>query len=369
MATFSSTPTASAFTSYSPFFSSGLLAPHAPHRLQRRGTCSSDTSEGWNESDSAPPSPSQRSSPGIPLPDESVMDVDMADFTLARKDKDMERRSATPTPHALTRDGSTTPIQSPRLCKPAALRHHPQSQSQPQMEAHSGAQAQPQTQAAAPRLRRRRSSLTQGTSPMGAIRSPARAAGNAYHLQMALPVSSRTRSGSLGGDAAAAGGGGYHTRSSTAGGVASEATSLVGRMRSGSCSNLAPDASGGAAPAAPSTARPRRALRRILTTPVPGLRAPPPTAPLPALPPVPSAPRSSSAHQHQQHQQQQQQLRPAKMNFGPEMDAHSSSPTSSTGSRSAAPPTATSARARGFSVSSSTLSGDENRIDEDVKEN
>lgn len=244
MATFSSTPTAAAFTSYSSFFSSGLLAPHTPHRLQRRGTFSSDTSEGWAESDSAPPSPSQRSSPGIPLPDESVMDIDMADFTIASKDKDMERRSATPTPHALTRDGSTTPIQSPRVGKPAALRHHPQSQSQPQME-----QAQPQTQQ--PRLRRRRSSLTQGTSPMGAIRSPTRAAGNAYHLQMA----SRTRSGSLGGDASVAGiGGGYHTRSSTSG-VASEATSLVGRMRSGSCSNLVPESSGAVAPVAPSTAR------------------------------------------------------------------------------------------------------------------
>ncbi|KAF9483074.1 hypothetical protein BDN70DRAFT_360516 [Pholiota conissans] len=359
MATFSSAAPA-AFTSYSSFFSSGLLAPHTPRRCERRGTFSSDTSEGYVESDSAPPSPSQPSSPGMLLPEEHAtpMDIDMADFAISRKDKDMERRSATPTPHTLIRDGSTTPMQSPRLGKATPLRPHTQSHLPMQTDAPQP-QPQPQAQAQAqqPRLRRRRSSLTQGTSPMGAIRSPTRAAGAALQVQKAV---SRGRSGSLGGDVSvmtAGAGGGYHTRSSTAG-VATEATSLVGRMRSGSCSNVGGPPSSGAS-VSPTNVRPRRALRRILTTPVPGIRAPPPTTPLPALPPVPSAPHSASFHQLQH------QPRSTKINFGPETTGAPSSPPGA----STKPTGYTSARARGLSVSSSTLSGEENRIDEDMKEN
>ncbi|KAG6864403.1 hypothetical protein C0993_008927, partial [Termitomyces sp. T159_Od127] len=70
------------------------------------------------------------------------------------------------------------------------------------------------------RLRKRRSSLTIGTSPMNAIRSPQRNASAALQLQMHLPSPPRSRSGSF----------------STAGtnNIASQSTSLVGRMRSGS---------------------------------------------------------------------------------------------------------------------------------------
>ncbi|KAF8962392.1 hypothetical protein BDZ97DRAFT_1759255 [Flammula alnicola] len=311
MATFHSSNT---FTSYSSFFSSGLLAPHTP-RGQRRGTFSSDVSEPWTDSDSCPPSPSQPSSP-VPLPDDSVMDVDLRDFAISN----MERRSATPTP-----EGQSTPMQqSPQKAASQAPQPHP-------------------------RLRRRRSSLTQATSPMAAIRSPARAAGNALHLQKQIPRS-RSRSGSLGGD-------GVGLYSAVGMAMATEETSLMGRMRSGSCSNIAPNSAAGSASAsamAPGLVfRPRRAVRRVLTTPVPGLRAPPPTAPLPALPPVSApAPRLTTA----------QQLRPANINLGLTATAQSHA-------GNAKPVAQTSARARGMSVSSSTLSGDENRIDEEMKEN
>ena len=69
---------------------------------------------------------------------------------------------------------------------------------------------------------------------------------------------------------------------------------------------------------------------------------PPPTIPLPALPP----------HSDQQH------FRPTNLNT-PTRTAHTKVPSAST----------TSARARGLSVSSSTLDGDEHRIDENMKEN
>jgi len=93
---------------------------------------------------------------------------------------------------------------------------------------------------------------------------------------------------------------------------------------------------------------------------MPALRAPPPTAPLPAVP--------------------QQQLRPANLNF----DSNSNATPITAGVAGAASSTPwascadsvkfvgafkTSARARGLSVSSSALGGDENRIEEEMKEN
>ena len=81
----------------------------------------------------------------------------------------------------------------------------------------------------------------------------------------------------------------------------------------------------------------------ITTLPAPS--APPPTIPLPALP-----------QQHQQH------FRPTNLNTPTRNTAHSKVFSISSAST-------TSARARGLSVSSSNLDGDEHRIDEDMKEN
>ncbi|KAF8240266.1 hypothetical protein L208DRAFT_1384742 [Tricholoma matsutake] len=121
-----------------------------------------------------------------------------------------------------------------------------------------------------PRLRKRRSSLTIRTSPMTAIRSPTRNAGAALQLQLHLTTSpSRSRSGSFNraNETGIYNGGGI-------GNIASESTSLVGRMRSGSVGSIL---------------RPRMAVRRLAFVPAP---APPPTAPLPAIPSLVPAPSS-----------------------------------------------------------------------------
>lgn len=83
-----------------------------------------------------------------------------------------------------------------------------------------------------PRLRRRRSSLNVGTSPMNIIKSPSRAVGNALQLQRHLLASpGRSRSGSASSVLSI---GEELSLGTTGNNVASESTSLVGRMRSGS---------------------------------------------------------------------------------------------------------------------------------------
>lgn len=193
------TYTGNPFTSYSPFFSSGLLAQHTAGSNKRRGTFNSDISEPWDSDDDGnstayASSPSRPSSPAA-FQDVSVVDIEMGEFVTTPN----ARRSATPTPQF------STPVQAPK----------PTAQSGPK------AVLQP-----VPRLRRRRSSLTQGTSPMVSIRSPARSAVNAMHLQKQLPLVSRSRSGSVGSEAL-----GMLS-------IATETTSMVGRMRSGSCSSV-----------------------------------------------------------------------------------------------------------------------------------
>ena len=203
--------------SYSSFFSSGLLAPHTP-RLQYRDTLRSDFSS-WDSDADEPFSPSSPSPSPIALPrdvndddEESKMDVDVSELMASRlrRNREDERRSATP-----QQEGQTTPMQqSPQAMKVAASSSLPMTTTT--------------TTTTQPRLRRRRSSLTQATSPMNAIRSPTRAAGNAlyHHLQIvpaASAAAARSRSGSLSlGDALGAG---------------TYSSSLVGRMRSGSYSD------------------------------------------------------------------------------------------------------------------------------------
>ncbi|KAK0466703.1 hypothetical protein IW261DRAFT_1113410 [Armillaria novae-zelandiae] len=111
-----------------------------------------------------------------------------------------------------------------------------------------------------PRLRKRRSSLSIGTS-LNALKSPARNASNALQIQIHLQAPpSRSRSGSLSSVM------GTLVENEFQPSVASEGTSLVGRMRSGSVGT---------------SLRPRRPIRR---TQAPAPSMPPPTAPLPELP-------------------------------------------------------------------------------------
>nr|GAT56538.1 predicted protein [Mycena chlorophos] len=133
----------------------------------------------------------------------------------------------------------------------SGLHYHPFDEPEPENEPHSPvlkATAGPRS----PVPRKRRSSLTAAVSPVSAIKlkSPTRAAGNAWHIaNVAAHSPSRSRSGSLS--------------------VATEDSSMVGRMRSGSLTN-------------------RLRARKPLTSkrPVALLFAPtqPPSAPLPDLP-------------------------------------------------------------------------------------
>lgn len=138
----------------------------------------------------------------------------------------------------------------------------------------SGSVASTVHQGQRPRLRKRRSSVNIGTSPMNAIKSPQRNAGNALHVQQRLPPlpttgsMGRSRSGSL----SFLGWGAPSTAETCdVPNAASQNTSLFGRMRSGSIGTSS----------ITSMFRPRRAARRLVSVPAP---LPPPTAPLPALP-------------------------------------------------------------------------------------
>ncbi|KAK0224426.1 hypothetical protein EDD85DRAFT_241770 [Armillaria nabsnona] len=111
-----------------------------------------------------------------------------------------------------------------------------------------------------PRLRKRRSSLSIGTS-INALKSPSRNASTALQIQIHLQASpSRSRSGSLSSVM------GTLVENEYQPNIASQGTSLVGRMRSGSVGT---------------SLRPRRPIRRT-QAPAPSL--PPPTTPLPELP-------------------------------------------------------------------------------------
>ena len=196
-------------TTYSAFFSSGLLAPHhAYFTSSSPRTPTKQRAESYL-SPMPTPSPARPSSP-MPIPDDS--DVELAfDMDVDQKEKD--------------RDNDATPTQSQRGTLTSSSHILPKQQHQ-----------QPQ-----PRLRKRRSSITLAASPMNAIRSPARTAGAALQLQRHLPppppggLGARSRSGSLaqagelGLDVVA----GNDMRN-----VARESTSLLGRMRSGSVGGL-----------------------------------------------------------------------------------------------------------------------------------
>ncbi|PPR05238.1 hypothetical protein CVT24_010343 [Panaeolus cyanescens] len=339
----------SPFDAYSPFFSSGLLAPHTPRRrtiswdefssqaFTKPSTLSTTTSSSPPDSlapsrNSSPCRPSSPRHDSMALDEDAAMDVDAVELRSIQKTRAQEiddRRSLTPTPQthgpANSGAGSHLRIPAPKISADTAS-PNPNAQN-------------------TPRLRRRRSSLTQATSPMNAIKSPARAAGSALLLQMQLAgvttnpgLITRARSGSLTGAVVAA----------------TEGSSLMGRLRSGSCSNVNSTAILASASSTSAVSRveppkaafrPRRGVRgRVVTLPIPA-PSPPPNAPLPALPQDAKAQVSSD--------------------LLPSLDSVPSAgtaiPTTPTASKSA---TRTSARARGLSVSNSALDGDENTIEE-----
>jgi hypothetical protein len=200
-------------TTYSAFFSSGLLAPHHAYFTSASSAFPRTPTKQRGENYLSPgammtatPSPARPSSP-LPIPDDSDVEFGF-DMDVDQKEKD--------------RDNDVTPTQTHRGTLTSSSNIHLPKQ-------------QPQ-----PRLRKRRSSITLAASPMNAIRSPARMAGAALQLQRHLPpaggLGARSRSGSLvqSGELEPdlrVGGNGMRN-------VACESTSLVGRMRSGSVGSL-----------------------------------------------------------------------------------------------------------------------------------
>ncbi|TEB20795.1 hypothetical protein FA13DRAFT_1800623 [Coprinellus micaceus] len=301
-------------TAYSAFFSSGLLAPRSsldifPNTPSKGRSPTSGFPTPYG--DSSPIRPVSPLPPTQSEPDE--MDIESSSVFA---------RESTPTQHSVS----------------AALAQHHRSTSTVSISSTtsnasnsgngSGSQAQPRT------LRKRRSSLTLGTSPLTAIRSPTRNVGAALQLQRHL--GSRSRSGSVTGpidDTFP-----VHNVHGIGMGVATEATSLMGRLRSGSVgSSLHYNGS-------PPVRGTRRHVRRTTSVPAP---VPPPSAPLPALPPLPPLPMGAGA-------------------FQKSAGAVSRTPFSFQNKDvpgSAGVPTSIKGRARGLSIASVA------RIEEDVKEN
>jgi len=188
-------------------------------------------------------------------------------------DSDLADRETTPTPRRISADRSANQLANESRIDAASSRSNEPSD---------------------PTRPRRRSSLSRGTSPMTAIKSPTRTAEAAAQLQHHLTLTSprHPRTDVLGGvlyniDPK---GDGFDVQ------VAINGTRLVGRMRTGSVgggvtartlgSQFPPVKSGNGT--STGATRPHRHIRRTLSTGFPIL--PPPNAPLPALPPVPPVP-------------------------------------------------------------------------------
>ncbi|KAF5340972.1 hypothetical protein D9611_006054 [Ephemerocybe angulata] len=292
--------------SYSAFFSSGLLAP--------RQAYDNPTTPSKPKAIDGFPTPYGDSSPirpASPLPTHSdaiVVDEPMElDYPSGRE--------STPTQHTVTAS-----LQAAAKITSAA--------------AGSSATAQAQ-----PRLRRRRSSLTIAVSPLTSIRSPTRTVGAALQMQRHLAMNpGRSRGGSLSSSNPPSAVEGF-TMFGMASSVASEGTSLTGRLRSGSVGSSVyrapPPATAGI------TSRGlRKHVRRVTSVPAP---VPPPSAPLPALPQLPfsakSFPRTPFSYQNH------------------DMPGSAGIPAAMSGQK-------LKGRDRGFSVSSTV-----GRIDEEMKEN
>ncbi|KAL0954106.1 hypothetical protein HGRIS_005253 [Hohenbuehelia grisea] len=199
--------------SYSPFFSSGLLAPFHAYNP--------DTASSIDLSPIRPSSPMRHDGEDL---DRSVTPTP----TSAHGGSDLNTASN----HFFPRDSSVGP--ETRRAVPATPSN---------------------------RLRKRRSSLTVGSSQLTAIKSPARNANAALryaHHSISICSPSRSRSGSLGTD------GDVDVFGTN---MASQGNSIMGRLRSGSVGGVL---------------RPRRTTRRGPSMPLPMLA--PPSAPLPPVP-------------------------------------------------------------------------------------
>ncbi|KAF6760810.1 hypothetical protein DFP72DRAFT_881529 [Ephemerocybe angulata] len=199
---------------------------------------------------------------------------------------------------------------------------------------------------AQPRLRRRRSSLTIGVSPLTAIRSPTRTVGAALQMQRHLAMNpGRSRGGSLSSSNPPSAVEGFMMFGmATSSSVASEGTSLAGRLRSGSVGSNVYHTRAPLNPPATAGITSRYVhVRRVTSVPAP---VPPPSAPLPALPQVPFSAGMAKAFTRTPFSYQNH-----------DMPGSAGIPAAMSGQK-------LKGRDRGFSVSSTV-----GRIDEEMKEN
>lgn len=252
-------------SSYSSFFSSGLLAP--PVTIYSRKDLPMHVSPDDEEMVGASPrvnglSPAAPSSP-MAIPDDSDTEFNISDRVVTPT---REHRSRTLS-YTSGRKIELSPIRVDMDIGASAGSHTSHNQRTPRS---------PSQPPSGRRLRRRRSSLAGSTSPMCAIKSASRSIGHALELQKLLrsPIRSRKNSLSL---AAAA------TDILAGNGTNTEQNTLLTRLRSGSTSSyrfvslrLILDAF-----VLTTLHQRRRTLRRVSMVPP----APPPSAPLPELPP------------------------------------------------------------------------------------
>lgn len=263
-------------SSYSSFFSSGLLAP--PVTIHSRKDLPTHISPDDEEMVDASPrmkglSPAAPSSP-MAIPDDSDIETEfnISDRVTPTRD-DRSRtlsyacgRKLELSPLRIDMEIAGVSLASPNVADMGAGSHTGQNQKTTRSP----------SQPPCGRRRRRRSSLAGTTSPMCAIKSPSRSIGHALELQRLLASPNRTRSNSLSLAAAA-------TDMLAGMGTSTEQNTFLTRLRSGSVSSyrLVPLFCWSSRLCADFALSRRRTLRRVSMVPP----APPPSAPLPDLPP------------------------------------------------------------------------------------
>ena len=265
-------------SSYSSFFSSGLLAP--PVTIHSRKDLPTHLSPDDEEMVDASPrmtglSPAAPSSP-MAIPDDSDIDTEVNASDRVTPTRDDRSRTLSYTsgrkfelsPLRIDMEITGDDLASPNV---AGINANAGSHT-----GHNQRTPRSPSQPPCGRRRRRRSSLAGATSPMCAIKSPSRSIGHALELQRLLASPIRTRSNSLSLAAAA-------TDMLAGTGTNTEQNTFLTRLRSGSTSSyrLVPLLCRFSCLCADFSSSRRRTLRRVSMVPP----APPPSAPLPDLPP------------------------------------------------------------------------------------
>ena len=265
-------------SSYSSFFSSGLLAP--PVTIYSRKEFPTHVSPDDEEMVDASPrmkglSPAAPSSP-MAIPDDSDIETGFNISDRVTPTRDDRSRTLS---YASGRKLELSPLRIDMEITGVGFASPNVADNNASAGSHTGQNQRTTRSPSQPpcgRRRRRRSSLASAASPMCAIKSPSRSIGHALELQRLLASPNRTRSNSLSLAAAA-------TDMLAGIGTNTEQNTFLTRLRSGSVSSyrLVSLLCWSSRLCADYSSSRRRTLRRVSVVPP----APPPSAPLPELPP------------------------------------------------------------------------------------